>query len=305
MGKTVVVTGVAGFIGSRVAARMATEGFEVVGVDDLSSGKQSNVPSSIDFIQGNLADTQTISKLPKSAELVLHLAGQSSGEMSFDDPVADLEKNTISTLNLIRYGIAVNASKLVYASSMSVYGNVPDAPISEDEHVAPLSCYGVGKLAAEKYLNVFCKQLPSVSLRMFNVYGPGQDMTNLRQGMVSIYLAQALMSKHIVVKGSLDRFRDFIYIDDVVDAWFRVATLEDIGSNTINIATGARTTVAQVLEAVQSHVAGTTVEVADSTPGDQNGIYADTTRMRSLLGMSDLVKLADGIKRFSDFAKTA
>ena len=305
MGRTVVVTGVAGFIGSRVAARMAAEGFEVVGVDDLSSGKQSNVPSSIDFIQGNLADAQTISKLPKSAELVLHLAGQSSGEMSFDDPVADLEKNTISTLNLIRYGIAVNASKLVYASSMSVYGNVPDAPISEDEHVAPLSCYGVGKLAAEKYLNVFCKQLPSVSLRMFNVYGPGQDMTNLRQGMVSIYLAQALKSKHIVVKGSLDRFRDFIYIDDVVDAWFRVATLEDIGSNTINIATGARTTVAQVLEAVQSHVAGTTVEVADSTPGDQNGIYADTTRMRSLLGMSDLVKLADGIKRFSDFAKTA
>lgn len=305
MGKTVVVTGVAGFIGSRVAARMAAEGFEVVGVDDLSSGKQSNVPSSIDFIQGNLADTQTISNLPKSAELVLHLAGQSSGEMSFDDPVADLEKNTISTLNLIRYGIAINASKLVYASSMSVYGNVPDAPISEDEHVAPLSCYGVGKLAAENYLNVFCKQLPSVSLRMFNVYGPGQDMTNLRQGMVSIYLAQALTSKHIVVKGSLDRFRDFIYIDDVVDAWFRVATLEDIGSNTINIATGARTTVAQVLEAVQSHVAGTTVEVADSTPGDQNGIYADTTRMRSLLGMSDLVKLADGIKRFSDFAKTA
>ena len=305
MGKTVVVTGVAGFIGSRVAARMAAEGFEIVGVDDLSSGKQSNVPSSIDFIQGNLADTQTISKLPKSAELVLHLAGQSSGEMSFDDPVADLEKNTISTLNLIRYGIAVNASKMVYASSMSVYGNVPDAPISEDEHVAPLSCYGVGKLAAENYLNVFSKQLPSVSLRMFNVYGPGQDMTNLRQGMVSIYLAQALASKHIVVKGSLDRFRDFIYIDDVVDAWFRVATLEDIGSNTINIATGARTTVAQVLEAVQSHVAGTTVEVTDSTPGDQNGIYADTTRMRSLLGMSDLVKLADGIKRFSDFAKTA
>ena len=95
VGKTVVVTGVAGFIGSRVAARMAAEGFTVVGVDDLSSGKQSNVPSSIDFIQGNLADTQTISKLPKVAEFVLHLAGQSSGEMSFDDPVADLELSLI------------------------------------------------------------------------------------------------------------------------------------------------------------------------------------------------------------------
>lgn len=304
MGKTVVVTGVAGFIGSRVAARMAAEGFEVVGVDDLSSGKQSNVPSSIDFVQGNLADTQTISKLPKTAEFVMHLAGQSSGEMSFDDPVADLEKNTISTLNLIRYGIDINASKLVYASSMSVYGNVPDAPISEDEHVAPLSCYGVGKLAAEKYLTVFGKQLPSVSLRMFNVYGAGQDMTNLRQGMVSIYLAQALTSKHIVVKGSLERFRDFIYIDDVVESWFRAATIESVVGNIINIGTGVRTTVAQVLDAVKAQVVGVTVEVTDPTPGDQNGIFADTALMRSLLGMSNFVQFADGVQRFTDFVKT-
>jgi len=304
VGKTVVVTGVAGFIGSRVAARMAAEGFAVVGVDDLSSGKQSNVPSSIDFVRGDLADTQTISKLPKSAEFVLHLAGQSSGEMSFDDPVSDLEKNTISTLNLIRYGIGANISKLVYASSMSVYGNVPDAPIGEDEHVAPLSCYGIGKLAAENYLNVFGQQLSSVSLRMFNVYGPGQDMANLRQGMVSIYLAQALTNKHIVVKGSLERFRDFIYIDDVVEAWFRAVTLAGVGGNTINIGTGVRTTVAQVLEAVKANVVGTTVEVTDPTPGDQNGVFADTTRMRALLGMSDFVQLADGVKRFSDFVKT-
>ena len=304
VGKTVVVTGVAGFIGSRVAARMAAEGFTVVGVDDLSSGKQSNVPSSIDFIQGNLADTQTISKLPKAAELVLHLAGQSSGEMSFDDPVADLEKNTISTLNLIKYGIGANTSKFVYASSMSVYGNVPDAPIGEDGHVAPLSCYGVGKLAAENYLNVFGKQLSSVNLRMFNVYGPGQDMTNLRQGMVSIYLAQALTNKHIVVKGSLERFRDFIYIDDVVEAWFRAATFTGVVGNTINIGTGVRTTVAQVLEAVKANVVGATVEVTKPTAGDQNGIFADTTRMRALLGMSGFVQLADGVKRFSDFVKT-
>ena len=304
MGKTVVVTGVAGFIGSRVADRMAAEGFTVVGVDDMSSGKHSNVPSSIDFIQGNLVDNHTILKLPKVADFVLHLAGQSSGEMSFDDPVADLEKNTVSTLNLIKYGIRANVSRLVYASSMSVYGNVPDAPIGEDEHVAPLSCYGVGKLAAENYLNVFRKQLSSVSLRMFNVYGPGQDMTNLRQGMVSIYLAQALTSKNIVVKGSLERFRDFIYIDDVVESWFRATTLVGVLGGTVNIGTGVRTTVAQVLDAVKSHVPGTTVEVADPTPGDQDGIFADTTRMRALLGMSEFVELADGVKRFSDFVKT-
>jgi UDP-glucose 4-epimerase len=225
--------------------------------------------------------------------------------MSFDDPVADLHKNTVSTLNLIQYAISVGVQRFVYASSMSVYGNVPDAPIAEDEHVAPLSCYGVGKLAAENYLAVFAKQLSSVNMRMFNVYGPGQDMSNLRQGMVSIYLAQALANKHIVVKGSLERFRDFIFIDDVVEAWFRAATFDGVGGNTINIGTGVRTTVAQVLETVKGHVVGTTVEVTDPTPGDQNGIYADTARLRSVLQMNEFVGLAEGVRRFSEFVKTA
>jgi UDP-glucose 4-epimerase len=303
--KHIVVTGVAGFIGSKVAARMASEGFTVVGVDDLSSGKTANIPASIDFVEGDLADVATITKLPKQCDAVLHLAGQSSGEMSFDDPVSDLNKNTVSTLNLVRYALSVGPTKLVYASSMSVYGDVPDAPINEDEHVAPLSCYGVGKLAAENYLAVFAKQLPSVSMRMFTVYGPSQDMKNLRQGMVSIYLAQALKSKHIVVKGSLERFRDFIFIDDVVEAWYRAATMADVSGTTINIGTGVRTTVAEVLDVVKQHVPGTTVSVSDPTPGDQNGIYADTQRMRRLLKMNELVGLAEGVRRFSDFAKTA
>ena len=130
----------------------------------------------------------------------------------------------------------------------------------------------------------------------------------LANWLQKIYLAQSLTNKHIVVRGSLERFRDFIYIDDVVEAWFRATTFVGVGSgvggNTINIGTGVRTTVTQVLEAVKSHVPGTTVEVADPTPGDQNGIFADTTRMRALLGMSEFVELADGVKRFSDFVKT-
>jgi UDP-glucose 4-epimerase len=284
---------------------MVHEGFSVVGVDDLSSGKVANIPSTIEFVEGDLAAQGTIRKLPKQCAAVLHLAGQSSGEMSFDDPVADLHKNTVSTLNLIQYAISVGVQRFVYASSMSVYGNVPDAPIAEDEHVAPLSCYGVGKLAAENYLAVFAKQLSSVNMRMFNVYGPGQDMSNLRQGMVSIYLAQALASKHVVVKGSLERFRDFIFIDDVVEAWFRVATMADVSGTTINIGTGVRTTIAELLDVVKLHVPGTTVSVSDPTPGDQNGIYADTQRMQRLLKMDELVGLAEGVRRFSEFAKTA
>jgi len=199
--RPILVTGVAGFIGSHVARRLVADGAKVVGVDDLSMGHRTNIPSEIDFVEGDLSEASTYDKLPSQIDHILHLAGQSSGEISFDDPVADLEKNTVSTLRMVDYATRASASKLVYASSMSVYGDVPDSAIVEDQVPRPLSCYGVGKLAAEQYLKIFAKKMPSLSFRMFNVYGPGQDMTNLRQGMISIYVAQALRCVAACVTG--------------------------------------------------------------------------------------------------------
>ena len=122
-------------------------------------------------------------------------------------------------MKLIRFGIEKQVGKLVYASSMSVYGQQPDAPTPETAIATQAPAIGVGKLAAEQYLRIFAPQLPFIGFRMFNVYGPGQDMQNMRQGMVSIFLAQALNGTEIEVKGALDRYRDFIFIDDVVDIW--------------------------------------------------------------------------------------
>src|SRR5688572_13795626 len=160
----VLITGVAGFIGAHVARRFLAEGYRVIGVDDLSTGNAANVPQGVDFVAGNLALEATFNQLPDDCRRILHLAGQSSGEISFDDPVDDLNKNTVSTLNLIRYGIKHRAERIVYASSMSVYGAVPDAPVKETHPCAPLSCYGVGKRASEDYLRVYRSQLPSVAL---------------------------------------------------------------------------------------------------------------------------------------------
>ena len=296
--RPILVTGVAGFIGSHVARRLVAQGHEVVGVDDLSMGHRSNIPTEIDFVEGDLSKPATYDALPKPVDHVLHLAGQSSGEISFDDPVADLEKNTVSTLRLVDYAHRSQASKIVYASSMSVYGDVPDAPIAEGHLARPLSCYGVGKLAAENYLKVFAKRTPSLSFRMFNVYGPGQDMTNLRQGMISIYVAQALANNHIVVKGSFDRFRDFVYIDDVVDAWELASRQTITGAHVVNLGTGVRTTVRDVLDMIVAAIPGVTIEQSDPTPGDQTGIYCDNSRLASVLGKRDFVTLGDGLQRF-------
>jgi UDP-glucose 4-epimerase len=301
----ILITGVAGFIGSHVARRFLAEGYAVVGVDDMSEGKPANVPAGVDFVQADLGVRANLERLPRDCRSILHLAGQSSGEVSFDDPVSDLEKNTVSTLNLIRFGIATRAERLVYASSMSVYGAVPDAPIPETHPCLPLSCYGVGKYASENYLRIYGKQLPSVAMRMFNVYGPGQDMSNLRQGMVSIFLAQALNGGRILVKGGTQRFRDLIYIDDVVEAWFRAATRATALGQVLNIGTGVRTTVGDLLARICAHVPGATFETQGGTPGDQSGIYADNTQLRRCLGIDHFVPFDSGLPRFVAWAREA
>lgn len=301
----VLVTGVAGFIGSYVASRFLQEGYLVVGVDDLSSGRVENVPAGLEFIQGDLAHSSMIARIPRDCRRVLHLAGQSSGEISFDDPVADLEKNTVSTLNLIRYGIENRVERIVYASSMSIYGAVENEPICESHACRPLSCYGVGKHAAEDYLRIYQSKLPFVSLRMFNVYGPGQDMRNLRQGMVSIFLAQALANGRIEVKGSTNRFRDFIYIDDVVEAWFRAATYPSSLGQTLNVGTGVRTTVGALLEQVCALVSGSSYFEQGATPGDQSGIFADVSKFKNCLGLSSFIPMDVGLRKFVDWARNS
>lgn len=299
----VLITGVAGFIGSHVARRFVARGFHVVGIDDLSHGRRENVPVEVEFIRADLSAAATIARIPRGCSRILHLAGQSSGEISFDDPVADVQKNAVSTLNLIRYGINNGSERIVYASSMSVYGAVPATAIGEDHPCAPLSCYGVGKLAAEGYLRVYAQKLPFVALRMFNVYGPGQDMTNLRQGMVSIYLAQALADGRVEVKGGIERFRDFIYIDDVVEAWENAASRADALGQTVNVGTGVRTTVGELLERICRQIPGVSYFVSSGTPGDQNGIYADTTRLREVLGVKHCIGLEDGLAQFVRWAR--
>jgi UDP-glucose 4-epimerase len=298
----ILITGVAGFIGSNVASRFLAEGYSVVGVDDLSTGRIENIPLGVEFIEGDLAKRSTINRIPRDCFAILHLAGQSSGEISFDDPVADLEKNTISTLNLIRFGIENQVERIVYASSMSVYGSVEGIPINESHVCSPISCYGAGKQAAEAYLYVYQDKLPFVSLRMFNVYGPGQDMSNLRQGMVSIYIAQALANGQIEVKGGIERFRDLIYIDDVIEVWFRAATYTSALGQVFNVGTGVKTTVASLLDRLCELIPGTSYFVTGTTPGDQNGIFADITLIKNSLSLNSFTKLDAGLSKFVEWS---
>ena len=306
--KKYLVTGAAGFIASAIAAKLLKEGHEVWTVDNLSTGFKKNLPKGIRFIEGDCQSPGSIAKLKKTRfDAILHIAGQSSGEVSFDDPVYDLRTNTEATLRLIDYGFKTGCSRFIYASSMSVYGEVPEEPISETFPCRPLSFYGVGKLASEHYLRIYqSKGLKPTSLRYFNVYGPNQNMANLRQGMVSIYLAQFIKNDEVIVKGSKDRFRDFVYIDDVVDFTTSLIGDERAYGGIYNFGTGHQTTVGELLENI-ARLSGLKrkIVIASGTPGDQKGIYADMALVKKTFGFKHKYDLEKGLTQMINWAKKA
>ena len=304
--KNFLVTGAAGFIGSALAKRLINEGHNVVTIDNLSTGFVEAIPKGVKFFKGNCHDTDIAAELESyDFNAIFHIAGQSSGEISFEDPIYDLQSNTQSTLVLIKLALKTNCQKFIFASSMSVYGDQPDEPVSENNSTIPKSLYAVGKLASENYMRIFQQYgLQTTALRLFNVYGIGQNLLNLKQGMVSIYLAQALKDNHILVKGSPERYRDLVYVDDVVDAFILSYNRTDYNNKIYNVATGKKTKVVELIDLIINILGyNISVEYSGSTPGDQFGIFGDFSKIKNELGWSPKLDINDGLYRMIEWAK--
>ncbi len=295
--KTYLVTGAAGFVGGALSKKLLAQGNKVVTIDNLSTGFENSIPEGVVFYKGNVQDALLIEKLEiYNFDCIFHIAGQSSGEISYDDPVYDLQTNTQSTLLLLNLAKRIKCSKFIYASTMSVYGDSKEY-VSEKDITNPKSFYGVGKLASEKYLEIFSKNIITTSLRLFNIYGPGQNMQNMRQGMVSIFLQQALNSNEIIVKGSIKRFRDFIYIDDVVTALINSEKRDSTDSKIYNIGTGVKHTIEELIEIISSNFKENKKIVQKSnTPGDQFGLFANNNLAIEELNWEPKYSLKEGLK---------
>jgi UDP-glucose 4-epimerase len=305
----VLVTGGAGFIGSSLARRMLAEGYEVAIVDDLSTGYRENIPPGAEFLELDLTRPESFGKLPAGRfDAVCHLAGQSSGAGSMENPHHDLEANAASTILLSQWCLAKGVTRFVFASSMGVYGDAQPLPVSEEARCQPLSFYGASKLAAEHALQVAARQgLQPTALRLFSVYGPGQDLGRLTQGIVSIYLAYLLKGVPVPITGSLQRFRDLIYIDDVVKAWLAAVLRPSTPSPAYNIGTGKPTTVRQLLDRLIGTLnlpADYPIQELPGSPADQFGIYADTSRAQRELHFSHRVELTDGVRKMVEWARS-
>jgi len=292
-----LVTGGAGFIGSHLANKLLSLGADVIIIDNLSTGRESNIPQKCEFINFDLTKEDFVDKLPNPITHIFHLAAQSSGEISFEDPRYDIDVNAISTLELLKWSLNNNVKKFIYTSSMNVYGYVNDEPIKESQVVCPESFYAVGKVASENYIKIFSDLgLNATILRLFNVYGPGQNMENLKQGMLSIFLAYIMKNEPVLVKGSLKRFRDFIYIDDVISAIIKSIDYKQ-QYDVLNICTGIRTTVHEAIDMIFKtfHLSDYEIIESDGTPRDQFGIYGSTNKTEQLLDWKYKYSLEEGL----------
>lgn len=309
MKKEILITGGAGFIGSHLAKRLLSEGHSVTIIDNLATGSKKNVLSEATFIKADLCNKNVLNKLPsKEYDAVLHLAAQSSGEVSNEQPEHDLKVNTLSTLQLLKWCKDSGIPRFVYASSMAVYGDAAHSPVSESDPCQPLSFYGISKISSEQYVQHFSHEgLDTTCFRMFSVYGPGQSITNMKQGMVSIFLAYLLKGEPIWVKGSGDRFRDFIFIDDVVNAWCSSLDCSRTFGKIYNLATGKKTLVRELVEKeiriFGSEPATYPVKYEGHTPADQFGLFADISRIREDLAWKPTVSIDAGLKQMFAWAK--
>lgn len=305
--RSVLITGGAGFIGSRLAERLIAGGHRVVVVDNLTTGRRENVPPQAAFVTGDISQPETIAGLPDVRfDAVCHLAGQSSGAVSMEQPLYDMQTNAVSTLLLVRWCELRGINRFIYASSMGVYGNPPAMPVTEDLPPYPVSYCGISKLASEHVLRVASRgQISATALRIFNVYGPGQSLENVRQGMASIYLGYLLKRQEVPVTGSLDRFRDFVYIDDVVDAWVEALNRPSTPSLVYNIGSGEPTTVRALLQDLIQSCGLPADHPIKELPGpacDQFGLFANCDRAATELGWRAKTPRNKGMQRMVDWA---
>jgi len=297
-----LVTGAAGFIGSSIARKILKSGHSVTTIDNLSTGCKSNIPIQCTFYKGDI-DNSTIQQLNNVRfDAILHIAGQSSGEISFENPVYDINSNTISTVRLLDYAVKTGCKRFVYASTMSVYGEQKGKEsYRETDAAKPKSFYAVGKLASENYLRVYQEQygIKYTVLRYFNVYGEGQNLANLKQGMVSIYLKQFIDDAFDVVeiKGSVERFRDLSHIDDITNVSIDAIHNQGFYNQIVNIGTGKKTKVKDILILMKKYLkSNKEIVISKGTMGDQFGIYADTLKLRKIY-QEDFTSFENGLEK--------
>ncbi len=279
------VTGGAGFVGSKITKKLLDKGHEVVVYDNLSVGRKENIPEGSRFIQGDILDKDSLIKAMSGMDVVFHEAAFVSIRNSFFEPRREFETNVTGTLNVLDAMLAADVHKIVYASSMAVYGIPSREKVQEDDLIQPISPYGLSKLRGEMLCNIYAERFGIAYdvLRYFNIFGEGQQFSEY-VGVITAFIKFASEKKPITVCGDGLQERDFVFVEDVAEA--NIRAMKVLSNSIYNIASGTKTSIISIAEAVANQYKGSEIIYIPKPPGEIDSICARVQSAQERLGFS-------------------
>ncbi len=298
-----LVTGGAGFIGSHIVERLVKDGEDVRVLDNLATGRMSNIQpflDKIEFMQESLTDLPAVQKAVEGVDYILHQGAIPSVPRSVADPIGSNAAGIDGTLNLLVAARDAGVKRLVYASSSSVYGNSPTLPKHEKMETHPLSPYALTKLAGEHYLRIFFELygLETVSLRYFNVFGPRQDPNSEYAAVIPKFIVKMIKGERPIIYGDGLTSRDFTYVVNNVNANLLACKAPGIGGEVFNIACGDRFSLLDLVGAINEAL-GTSIEPIHEAerPGDVKHSQAAIEKARERMGFEPSIGFTEGLQR--------
>ena len=301
--KSYLVTGAAGFIGSNIVEELVRRGERVRALDNLSTGKRSNIEpflGNIDFVEGDITDSSVVAEAMQGVDYVLHQAALPSVPRSVADPLLSHEINATGTLKVLLAARDAGVKRLVFASSSSVYGDSPTMPKHEGMPTQPRSPYAVNKLAGEEYTRIFASLygLPTVALRYFNVFGPRQDPHSAYAAVIPAFIAAMLENRQPTIYGDGTQTRDFTYVSNVVHANLLACESSSADGMTLNVACGESFSLLDLVKQI-NRLLGTNVEplFEPERKGDVKHSLAAIDQARERLGYAPQLSFEEGLAR--------
>src|SRR3954454_3886559 len=297
----VLVTGGSGFIGSNLVEELLDRGREVKVLDNFSTGRRENLAhlnGHVEEIEGDLRSYERVSHAVRNCELVFHQGALPSVPRSVQDPMTTHEVNVVGTLNVLLAARDADVRRVVFASSSSIYGDLPGLPRVESMPVGPAAPYAVSKLAAEQYCSVANKVygLETVALRYFNVFGRRQDPNSHYSAVIPKFITAMMSGKQPTIFGDGEQLRDFTHISNVVAANLRAAEVEAAAGHVFNIGAGKPRSLNELVAAL-NQVLGTDIapNYAERRPGDVRQSWADVSLARAVMGYETAVGFEEGL----------